>query len=55
MDKSTIVRELYRNNPDHPLFKGFYLENICGTLNNLGHVKGLKERTDFAKPVEFAL
>lgn len=53
MQKSAIVHELYENNPDHPLFKVFYLKNISGSMNNLGHVKGLRERSDFAKPEEF--
>ena len=35
------------------LFKVFYLKNIRGSLNNLGHVKGLSKRADFAKPKEF--
>ena len=55
MEKSAIVHELYENNPDHPLFKVFYLKNVRGSMNNLGHVKGLEERADFAKPVEFDL
>lgn len=55
MQKSAIVHELYANNPDHPLFKVFYLKNIRGSFNNLGHVTGLAARSDFAKPVEFAL
>ncbi|UTY25046.1 pyridoxamine 5'-phosphate oxidase family protein [Treponema denticola] len=54
MQKSKIVRELYHNNQEHPLFKVFYLKNICGSLNNLGHVKGLEERNDFSKPIEFS-
>lgn len=53
MEKSAIVHELYENNAEHPLFKVFYLKNIRGSLNNLGHVKGLSERADFAKPKEF--
>ena len=32
-----------------------YLKNICGSLANLGHVKGLEEKKDFALPVEFDL
>ena len=55
MEKSAIVHELYENNPDHPLFTVFYLKVVHGSFNNLGHVKGLAERSDFAKPVEFAL
>lgn len=53
MQKSSIVHELYENNADHPLFKVFYLSEIKGSLNNLGHVKGLEEKSDFAKPVIF--
>lgn len=53
MEKSAIVHELYENNAEHPLFKVFYLKNIRGSLNNLGHVKGLSERADFARPEEF--
>ena len=53
MEKSGIVHELYKNDPDHPLFKVFYLKNIHGSMNNLGHVKGLEERTDFARPTQF--
>lgn len=54
MQKSKIVRELYNNNQEHPLFKVFYLKNICGSVNNLGHVKGLEERNDFSRPIEFS-
>ena len=54
MEKSAIVHELYPNNPDHPLFKVFYLKDIQGSMNNLGHVKGLEDRKDFAKPIEFS-
>ena len=53
MQKSAIVHELYENTAEHPLFKVFYLKNIRGSLNNLGHVKGLSKRADFAKPKEF--
>lgn len=53
MEKSAIVHELYENNAEHTLFKVFYLKNIRGSLNNLGHVKGLSKRADFAKPKEF--
>ena len=54
MQKSKVVRELYNNNQEHPLFKVFYLKNICGSVNNLGHVKGLEERNDFSRPIEFS-
>ena len=53
MEKSAIVHELYENNAEHPLFKVFYLKNIKGSLNNLGHVKGLADRADFLKPEKF--
>ncbi len=55
MEKSPIVHELYKNDPDNPIFKVFYLKDLKGTLANLGHVKGLKDRDDFAKPVFFEL
>ena len=55
MQKSAIVHELYGNDPDHPLFKTFYLKNVNGSMNNLGHVKGLRDRNDFAKPAEFSV
>ena len=53
MEKSAIVHELYQNNPDHPLFKTFYLKCIQGSMNNLGHVKGLADRDDFSPVIEF--
>lgn len=53
MKKSPIVHELYDDNPEHPLFKVFFLSEIKGSLNNLGHVKGLEEKPDFSKPVFF--
>ena len=53
MKKSGIVRELYKDDADNPIFKVFYLKNIRGALNNLGHVKGLKERKDFSPNIEF--
>ena len=53
MEKSSIVRELYHDNPDHPLLKVFYLKGITGSMNNLGHVRGLEERDDFARPASF--
>ena len=55
LQKGVIVHELYQDNPGHPLLAVFYLKNILGSINNLGHVKGLEERADFAKPVEFSL
>ncbi len=54
--KSPIVHELYSQDPDNPIFKVFYLRNIHGTMNNnLGHVKGLKDRDEYGKPEEFEL
>lgn len=53
VEKSEIVHNLYANNPNHPLFKVFYLKNIHGILTNLGHVRGLEERTDMDKPITF--
>lgn len=53
MKKSSIVRELYNDNAEHPLFKVFFLKNIRGNLNNLGHVKGLDERKEFSPVIEF--
>ena len=53
MEKSSIVHQLYKNDANHPLFKVFYLSEISGSLNNLGHVKGLEENNDFSKPVVF--
>ena len=55
MEKSSIVRQLYKNDANHSLFKVFYLSEISGTLNNLGHVKGLEENKAFSKPVVFNL
>ena len=55
MQKSSIVRKLYENKTDHSKFKVFYLKNIKGEINNLGHVKGVKNRSNFAKPVYFEL
>ena len=48
-----IVRQLYKNDANHSLFKVFYLSEISGSLNNLGHVKGLEENKAFSKPVVF--
>ncbi|MBQ5499800.1 MAG: hypothetical protein IIT73_08415, partial [Treponema sp.] len=55
MEKSSIVRQLYKNDANHSLFKVFYLSEISGSLNNLGHVKGLEENKAFSKPVVFNL
>lgn len=53
--KSSIVKQLYKNDIDNPIFKVFYLKNITGTFNNLGHVKGLEDKENFAKPISFSL
>ena len=53
MEKSSIVRQLYKNDANHSLFKVFYLSEIFGSLNNLGHVRGLEENKAFSKPVVF--
>lgn len=55
MEKSPIVHELYHDNPDNPIFVVFYLKNIKGAFQNLGHVSGLEEREDFAKPITFSM
>lgn len=55
-EKSAIVKELYKNDISSPIFKVFYLKNIKGSMNNLGHVKGLEERADLGGSVtEFQL
>lgn len=53
IQKSAIVHELYDNDPDNPVFKVFYLKNIHGSMNNLGHIKGLSEKKAFSKPIYF--
>lgn len=53
VDKSPIVHQLYAHNPDHPLFRVFYLKNIEGVMTNLGHVRGLSEDNTFAPSVTF--
>lgn len=53
MKKSAIVKELYKNDSTNPIFKVFYLKNIRGSLNNLGHVKGLADRGDFPDVIQF--
>ena len=55
IEKSAIVRELYGADAGHPLLAVFSLKNVRGSMNNLGHVTGLPERSDFARPVSFAL
>ena len=37
----------------NPIFKVFYLKNIDGWMTNLGNVKGLEEKAEFAKPIHF--
>ena len=53
IDKSAIVNALYKNMRDNPVFKVFYLKDIDGWMTNLGHVKGLEKRDEFAKPIHF--
>lgn len=53
IDKSAIVNALYKDIRDNPIFKVFYLKNIDGWLTNLGNVKGLENKADFAQPVHF--
>lgn len=53
IEKSAIVNALYRDMRDNPIFKVFYLQNIDGWMMNLGHVRGLEKRDEFAKPMHF--
>ena len=53
IEKSAIVNALYKNMRDNPIFKVFYLKDIDGLMTNLGHVKGLEQRDEFAKPIHF--
>ena len=53
IDKSAIVNALYKNMRDNPIFKVFYLKDIDGWMTNLGHVKGLEKKGEFAKPIHF--
>ena len=53
IDKSAIVNALYKTMRDNPIFKVFYLKNIDGWMTNLGHVKGLENRNEFARPIQF--
>lgn len=55
IEKSSIVNTLYKDDADNPIFKVFYLKNVKGSFNNLGHVKGLEDKENFAKPVFFEL
>ena len=51
--QSAIVNALYKNMRDNPIFKVFYLKDIGGWMTNLGHVKGLENRDEFARPIHF--
>lgn len=53
IEKSAIVKTLYKDMRDNPIFKVFYLTDIDGWMTNLGHVKGLADRADFSKPIHF--
>lgn len=53
IEKSAIVNALYSKMRENPIFKVFYLRNIDGWMTNLGNVKGLEKRADFAKPIHF--
>ena len=53
IDKSAIVNALYKTMRDNPIFKVFYLKDIDGWMTNLGHVKGLENRDEFARPIHF--
>ena len=53
IEKSAIVNARYKNMRDNPIFKVFYLKNIDGWMTNLGHVKGLEKRDEFARPIHF--
>ena len=53
IEKSAIVNALYKNMRDNPIFKVFYLKNIDGWMTSLGHVKGLENRDEFARPIHF--
>ena len=53
IDQSAIVNALYKNMRKNPIFKVFYLKDIDGWMTNLGHVKGLEKKGEFAKPIHF--
>lgn len=55
MKKSDIVHQLYKDDIDNPIFQVFYLKEVKGSFNNLGHVKGLEDKENFARPVFFEL
>ena len=54
IEKSSIVNALYSKMRENPIFKVFYLKNIDGWMTNLGNVKCLEKRAEFAKPIHFA-
>ena len=54
IEKSSIVNALYSKMRENPIFKVFYLKKIDGWMTNLGNVKGLGKRAEFAKPIHFA-
>ncbi len=54
IEKSSIVNALYSKMREIPIFKVFYLKNIDGWMTNLGNVKCLEKRAEFAKPIHFA-
>lgn len=54
IEKSAIVNTLYKDMRDTPIFKVFYLKDIDGWMTNLGHVKGLEKKKEFAKPIHFS-
>ena len=45
--------KIYKDMRNNPVFKVFYLKNIDGWMTNLGHVKGLEQKAEFARPVHF--
>ena len=54
IEKSAIVNALYKDMRQNPIFKVFYLKHIDGWLTNLGNVKALEHKADFANPVHFS-
>ena len=53
IEKSAIVNALYKTMRDNPIFKVFYLKDIDGWMSNLGPIKGLEQREEFTKPIQF--
>ena len=51
MFRHMVICRLY--NPGSKLKTADYLEDIDGWMTNLGHVKGLEKRDEFAKPIHF--